>query len=67
MSAKFALVLVALMLLAGMLSRQFGRSRVAPDRKKRNRPAVEAARKCSACGAYAIDGARCDREDCPAA
>lgn len=63
-SVKLFVILAALMLLAGMLGRQFGRKGSAVDHKKK-RPAVEAARKCPACGAYAMDGARCEREDCP--
>ena len=28
-------------------------------------PRVEAARRCAVCGAYAIEGAPCARDDCP--
>lgn len=60
MTLKAAIVLFALMLLAGMISKRFG-PRV--DRPKG--PEIEAARKCPTCGAYALAGALCGRADCP--
>ena len=62
MTFKAALVLVGLILLAGMLRRQFGSS---VGRSKG--PVIEAARKCPSCGAYGLPGAPCARPDCPGA
>lgn len=63
MTLKAALILVALLLLAGMIGRSFA-PRVDNPRK---RPVVEAARKCPACGAYVLGDAACARADCPRA
>jgi Fe-S-cluster-containing hydrogenase component 2 len=60
MTLKAVLVVVALMLLAGMIGRRF-----APRVDRRRQPAVEAAQKCPACGAYRLADAPCDRADCP--
>jgi hypothetical protein len=56
---KLAIIALALLLVAGMIGRSLA-PRVGRPKPGR---AVEAARKCSSCGAYAL--ARCDRSDCP--
>lgn len=61
MTLKAILIIAALLLLAGMIGRSLA-PRV--DKAARGK-AVEAARKCPACGAYALEGAACDRADCP--
>lgn len=62
MTYKIATLLLALLLLVGMLARPraggLGKS-------KPKGPAIEAARKCRVCGAYALAGAPCARPDCP--
>lgn len=62
MTLKALLVLLALLALAGMIARRLG-----PPARKTRRPAIEAARKCAACGAYVLAGAPCARPDCPQA
>lgn len=60
MTFKAALILVALMLLAGMLRKKFG-----PPAGRGKGPAIEAAQKCPTCDAYVLAGAPCARSDCP--
>ncbi len=59
---KIATLVLALLLLAGFVMK----SRAgALGKSKPKGPAIEAARKCRACGAYALAGAACARPDCP--
>jgi hypothetical protein len=60
MIVMLGLVVLALLLLAGMIGRSFG-ARVG----KRKDAAIEPARKCDVCGAYALADAPCARADCP--
>ena len=62
MTYKIATLILALVLLVGMLakSRAGGLGRAKPKG-----PAIKAARKCRACGAYALADAPCARPDCP--
>lgn len=64
MTVKLAMIVLALVLLAGAIGKRIG---AAGGRRGRpRRPAVEAARKCPTCGDWVMEGARCLRPGCAA-
>lgn len=61
MTLKLALLLLALALIAGFLSKGRGAPKVERSRK----PHIEAAQRCGRCDAYVLAKSPCGRADCP--
>lgn len=61
MTLKIALLLLALALLAGFLSKGRGAPKVERSRK----PNIVAAKRCARCDAYVLAQSPCRRADCP--